>query len=223
MTEPDWLACDEPDTMLDFLLDRVSDRKFRLFACACLRRHSALLSEYKWAAKALEAAEKFADGQITQAQMNRAAAKFDAAAEEEELDDPADRVSTALWHLMNACKAIEGAAWAKSKSAAYCAATAADRSKKARATEVAAQVRLLRCIANPFHAVTPASSALAVQLARAAYDERLSSGELDPERLLILADALEDAGNSGAILAHLRSPGPHARGCWAVDLVLGYS
>jgi hypothetical protein len=23
------------------------------------------------------------------------------------------------------------------------------------------------------------------------------------------------------ILSHLRSPGPHVRGCWAVDLVLG--
>jgi hypothetical protein len=42
------------------------------------------------------------------------------------------------------------------------------------------------------------------------------------ERLPILADALEDAGcDNGDILSHCRSPGPHVRGCWAVDLILG--
>jgi hypothetical protein len=42
------------------------------------------------------------------------------------------------------------------------------------------------------------------------------------DRLPVLADALEDAGcPDAAILAHLRSPGPHFRGCWAVDLLMG--
>ena len=40
--------------------------------------------------------------------------------------------------------------------------------------------------------------------------------------LPVLADALEEAGRTDAdLLGHLRSPGPHVRGCWAVDLVLG--
>jgi hypothetical protein len=40
--------------------------------------------------------------------------------------------------------------------------------------------------------------------------------------LPILADALEDAGCDNAdILSHLRGPGPHVRGCWALDLILG--
>jgi hypothetical protein len=26
---------------------------------------------------------------------------------------------------------------------------------------------------------------------------------------------------SHPLLAHLRSPGPHVRGCWAIDLLLG--
>jgi hypothetical protein len=40
--------------------------------------------------------------------------------------------------------------------------------------------------------------------------------------LPVLADALEDAGCDNAdILGHLRGPGPHARGCWVVDLLLG--
>lgn len=58
-------------------------------------------------------------------------------------------------------------------------------------------------------------------LADAAYHERLPDGTLDPLRLSVLADALEEAGCDNAeILTHLRSPGPHWRGCWAVDLLL---
>jgi hypothetical protein len=58
-------------------------------------------------------------------------------------------------------------------------------------------------------------------VAQAAYEERsLPAGEMDPVRLAILADALEEAGcGNEAILGHLRGPGPHVRGCWVVDLV----
>jgi hypothetical protein len=57
---------------------------------------------------------------------------------------------------------------------------------------------------------------VAVALAQTIYDERRFSD------LPILADALEEAGCDNAdILAHCRGPGPHARGCWAVDLLLG--
>ena len=42
------------------------------------------------------------------------------------------------------------------------------------------------------------------------------------DRLPELAHALEEAGCTNAdILAHCRSEGPHVRGCWVVDLVLG--
>ncbi len=44
------------------------------------------------------------------------------------------------------------------------------------------------------------------------------------DRLPILADALQDAGcDCDDLLSHLRSDGPHVRGCWALDLVLGQS
>ena len=55
-----------------------------------------------------------------------------------------------------------------------------------------------------------------VALARGIYAERAF------DRLPILADALQDAGCDNAdVLGHCRGPGPHARGCWVVDLVLG--
>jgi hypothetical protein len=45
-----------------------------------------------------------------------------------------------------------------------------------------------------------------------------------PDRLPILADALEDAGCDDAdVLDHGRADGFHTRGCWVVDLVLGKS
>jgi hypothetical protein len=41
------------------------------------------------------------------------------------------------------------------------------------------------------------------------------------DRLPHVADALEKAGcDNGELLAHCRGPGPHAKGCWVVDLLL---
>jgi hypothetical protein len=59
-------------------------------------------------------------------------------------------------------------------------------------------------------------------VAQAAYDNRkLPAGTIDPARLAVLADALEEAGCTDlTMLAHLRGPGPHFRACWPLDLVL---
>jgi hypothetical protein len=55
-----------------------------------------------------------------------------------------------------------------------------------------------------------------VGLARGMYESR------DFGPLPVLADALEDAGCADpSVLAHCRGGGPHVRGCWVVDLVLG--
>jgi hypothetical protein len=83
-------------------------------------------------------------------------------------------------------------------------------------------IPLLRCIVgNPFRPVVfdPAwRTETAVALASAIYAERAF------DRLPILADALEEAGcDNTDVLAHCRGPGPHARGCWVVDGVLGKS
>jgi hypothetical protein len=98
----------------------------------------------------------------------------------------------------------------------------------ARRAERAEQSRLLQDITGPVPALpTPLDPAWLTptvsNLAQAAYEVPiLPSGELDPIRLAVLSDALEEAGCDDAdILGHLRSPGPHVRGCWAVDLLLG--
>lgn len=53
------------------------------------------------------------------------------------------------------------------------------------------------------------------RLARSVYDGAF-------ETLPILGDALEEAGCAdAAVLAHCRDPGPHVRGCWVVDGLLG--
>jgi hypothetical protein len=74
---------------------------------------------------------------------------------------------------------------------------------------------------NPFRPVTFDPrwlTATVVALATGIYAERAF------DRMPILADALEEAGCDHAdILAHCRGDGPHVRGCWVVDLVLGKS
>jgi hypothetical protein len=45
MTEPEWLACSDPEPMLEFLHGRATDRKLRLFACACFRCTWPLLDD----------------------------------------------------------------------------------------------------------------------------------------------------------------------------------
>lgn len=53
---------------------------------------------------------------------------------------------------------------------------------------------------------------------------RTGVGLLDPYRLAILRDSLMDAGcDEPALLAHLADAAPHARGCWAIDILLGKS
>lgn len=112
----------------------------------------------------------------------------------------------------------------------------------------ATQAALLRCIVgNPFRPVRFAADTLSghpdgtyeglgplpqlldprwlvwdygaiPKMAQAIYDGRTW------DQLPILADALEDAGADDAqILGHLRGPGPHARGCHVLDLLLGKS
>jgi len=90
--------------------------------------------------------------------------------------------------------------------------------------ELAAQCALLRCLfGNPFRpspalpaAVLAWNDRLVPRLAQAIYDERRWNN------LPLLADALLDAGcEDEALMDHCRRGGEHARGCYAVDVILG--
>jgi hypothetical protein len=86
--------------------------------------------------------------------------------------------------------------------------------------EYAVQADLFRCVfQNPFRPVAFVSgwrTDTTVALARQMYEAREFGA------MPILADALQDAGcDSADILDHCRGSGPHVRGCWVLDLVLG--
>ena len=72
---------------------------------------------------------------------------------------------------------------------------------------------------NPFRPVAFSPSwrtSTVLALASQMYESR------DFGAMPILADALQDAGcDSAEVLDHCRGEGPHVRGCWVVDLVLG--
>lgn len=121
--------------------------------------------------------------------------------------------------------------WTACEPAAEAAAGGWEGSNRCPA-ERAAQAGLLRELVGPLpFRLVPLSPPIrtwidgtVVRLAQAAYEEReLPSGHLDRARLAVLADALEEAGADAELVGHLRSPGPHVRGCWAVDSLLGNS
>src|SRR5207244_10594160 len=128
---------------------------------------------------------------------------------------------------LNALGSAACAAGAEAEAAAYAAGkndqTAKVAEEATRAAEEIAQANLLRhVLGNPFRRVSIAPAWLVwndgtiPKLAQTIYDERAF------DRLPILADALEDAGCDDAeILAHCRGPGPHVRGCYVLDLLLG--
>ncbi len=89
------------------------------------------------------------------------------------------------------------------------------------ADDLADAMLIRELFGNPFRPVsfeTTWLTAPITSLARSIYADRSF------DRLPILADALEEAGCTNAdILGHCRGPGPHVRGCWVVDLILGKS
>jgi hypothetical protein len=218
------------------LKGRASERKPRLFACACCRAVWPCLTDER-GRRAVEAAERFADGGATAQEMLAAAhgagtAEYDATAdsggEDEGAQGRSHAMAAAYWAAASPETAARAASWGGCP-----AALAADSAASAAAWGLldaesdrewvrvrAAQARLARCVfGSPRRPVSPDASRLggaARRLAQAAYDERAFG------HLPVLADALEDAGcTDGDLLGHLRGPGPHARGCWALDLVLG--
>jgi hypothetical protein len=232
MTEDEWLAATHAYGLIYHKSCR-SDRKRRLLACAWARRVLDLLPPAPFGT-AVEVSERYADGQADRAELlaeRKEVGKFRRSPASDGFREwnhhAAGAVSAVLLdQFMSYKMAIEAAAAARG-------AQARPQFKEGHARETVAQLALTRDVfLNPFRprpAVEPAwlawDGGTVGRLAHAAYDERqLPSGHLDPARLAVLADALEDAGcGDAALLGHLRDPGPHVRGCWAVDLVLSRS
>ncbi|HVK19448.1 MAG TPA: hypothetical protein VM533_21115 [Fimbriiglobus sp.] len=70
MTEEAWLACTDPQPMVEFLRGKVSDRKVRLLACTCCGRVTRLLSRYS--RKALAVSERYADAEVSEEKLRLA-------------------------------------------------------------------------------------------------------------------------------------------------------
>jgi hypothetical protein len=229
MTEADWLGGGDPSAMLDSAAGKLSERRLRLFACACVRRHWEQLRHDARPRAAVEVAERFADGLASAAEL--AAARE--AAELAALDAPffsapayqaaraaADEAAPAAAHgVLLACHQMAV------RAGAYEGVPGVDEQqaqKEAAAWEDRAQCAALRDVAgNPFRpaVLDPAwlarAGGAALLLARLIYDNDQFAD------LPFLADALLDAGcTNEALLAHCRAPGAHRRGCWAVDLLL---
>jgi hypothetical protein len=253
--------------MLDHVRDRGSDRKLRLFACACCRRVWDVLDDDK--RQVVRLMERFVDGLATVEEMRAQAALalpprpphgphpldknrveagcrptlrllgallagfFRSLDEKPRPRDAGGNARDAVYfavaedHVFASSVPAYHAAVNASVYGARAVADAAvehepeeDRRKAAEASEKFAQAELVRDIfGNPFRpvAVNPLSLAVGIRdLAGSIYDQQ------DFDRMPALAEALVQVdGVSAELLAHCRSEGPHARGCWAVDLLLG--
>lgn len=221
MTEQEWLACEDPQPMLWFMQDRMSDRHSWAFIAACLRRTIVAMGERneerrRSLEEAIEPLDRFLLGTANEVDL--------------ESLYPPDRTNPAFGDTMacslNAAEEVT--------EEILCMKRFANRTKERRAAaknaariatrnaERTAQAVLLRCIlGNPFHPITIHAQWLTsnvVDLAQTVYEEQAF------DRMPILAVALTDAGCDNAdILDHCKGPGPHTRGCWVVDLLIGKS
>jgi hypothetical protein len=242
MTEADWNCCDDPAPMLEFLENsgRASERKLRLFACACSRRYLHLTRDPR-VGEALHVAERFADGLAGDGERSNARKAAQRAAQ---VRGVATRPEAPKWERRAASLAYYAAARQGMEAAWnvpglavevlvwYAGGYDACEWSSVKVGEGLIHSGLLRDVFGPlpFREVLPDPAWLAwhggtvVKLAEAAYTEReMLEGTLDNAQLAVLADALEDAGGTNEeVLAHLRQQGQvHVRGCWVVDLLLG--
>lgn len=194
MTEAEWLTSSDCSALLQYAWDKVSDRKLRLFACACCRRVKSLLPADR-GSLVVRMAERFADG----------------LANLDELEGTWQGERPLLASKFGTTAAVYGTLWAVSWSTAWAAADGASR--ESANAQFSGQADLLReIVGNPFRqtAVPLEWPVTVVRLAEALYQ----GADCD----FALHDALLEAGC--VELAEHFSGIEHPRGCWALDLVL---
>ncbi len=219
MTELDWLLSDDPRPMLANL-PHSTQRKLYLWCAACCRRVWDLFADAN-SRYAVVAAERYADGELTVEQLiaARADGRTSDTTVHEFFASEAGRACSAYPPDAHGCsEACERARYHEMFT--HLAQLTEGEINEVPSQEYAAQAALLRDVyGNPFRsaAFDPSwRTSTAVGLARTMYESR------DFAAMPILADALEEAGCDNAdVLAHCRGDGPHVRGCWVADLVLG--
>jgi hypothetical protein len=248
MTEQEWLACTDPQPMLEFLRGKASDRKFRLFVVACCRVISKYLDDDEELSRSAEVAEAFADGHRDRSVLRDAR---DRAYEAHCFSQGLGSVEVVWLATVDADQPLPELAgnapnYPRSIFEAALLAPQATLGSVHReyfvdhpcpqgetifslepviVEEVNRQrkrlVRSIQCIFGllPFRPMTIDPPWLTANVTV------LAQSIYDDrafDRLPILADALEDAGCDNAdILNHCRDGGEHVRGCWVVDLILG--
>ncbi|AMV26450.1 hypothetical protein VT84_18775 [Gemmata sp. SH-PL17] len=241
--EQEWFSGGEPGLLLDVLgqpayprVQTYRQRKYRLWSCACARRIWHRMSFATAAAQeVVELAEQYADRKVPAALLNAAAQRLEAALALVPVNEANGRVDwlasevplSAVWsnfheamasrcgpaHVGSLVGQVEYLSAREEQLSSDAAFERMDRSDKALCA-------LLREIfGNPFRKIKchrKWRTSTAVALAAQMYEAR------DFSAMPILADALQDAGCDNAdVLNHCRGPGPHVRGCWVVDMVLG--
>ena len=222
MTEQEWVDCTDPTPMLEFLWGKTSDRKLRLFACACCRRIWHLVKDER-SRNAIEIAEQYAEDLATAHDLQTAGQAAKEATWELKDEQDARCAAKPVLQTLLAAEAAEMAAWITTEQSDVWGANGGYSAWEAARLEGGGdwQCALLRDTFGSllFRPVTVEQSwrkPQVIALARAIYDERAF------ERMPTLADALEESGCDNAeILNHCRQPGEHVRGCWVLDLVLG--
>jgi hypothetical protein len=210
MTEAEWLRCEGPTELLALQWDKPNERKLRLLACAIPRRMRHF-SEEPCVVAAAEVSERYADGRATVEEMG--AAGMTAIALRSKFHEP---------EASAACRprGVVGAARQVTRRDAGKVIWEVEQVADRGGVGSRERTNLIRDIfGNPFRPVVFSPSwgtDTAVSLAHTMYESR------DFGAMPILAEALQDARCDNAdVLNHCRGPGPHVRGCWVVDLVLG--
>lgn len=228
MDEAAWLTSNDPAAMLHHIRDRISDRQARLFSVACADLFGLSAGHYGGDG------ERIADpagkaGEWCRQSPGGPSGRFTrpavAALLREIVGNPF-RPVTLPWGLCVHC----GEPMAQRVVGAHVAGPCPWLTADVLAVAQAAYAERLgsKCAACGGKGNVRKAEIYASRWDREECDAcrgagRIDDGALDPVRLAVLADALEEAGASGEILAHLRSPAVHVRGCFAVDLVLGKS
>jgi hypothetical protein len=219
MTEAEWLACADPEPMLDFLQSstEASDRKQRLLALACCRRISQVTIDPRLQ-DAVLTLERYGDGKATWEELDAAfdlagyaAIDLEALAREAGTGDE-DPYTKAGHAVVGACLPEP---YRRHKVVLPLMMRLARVAMVDRSGESGAQCRLLRDIFGPllFRPLPPRPEAIA-PLA-----EEIYAGRWD--LMALLGEWLQEHGfwQEGE---HCLDPNSqHVKGCWVVDWVTG--